>query len=211
MKGKWTYYSARETAWIKRMRRLPRKLAWARFCEVFGRTDVNADNFKSLCTRRGWRTGRDGCFKPGLQPWNTGKKMAYNANSARTRFKKGGVPPNAKYLGYERRTKDGYIEVSVAETNPHTGYERRFVLKHRRLWEQKNGPVPRGMCLKAIDGNRLNTDPVNWELIPRSILLTLNRNAELHYDSAAPEIRPSIMAIAKLKHARFAAQRRVRK
>jgi hypothetical protein len=77
--------------------------------------------------------------------------MPYNANSAATQFKKGGVPPNAKFLGYERVSKDGYIEISINQKNPHTGYERRFVLKHKYLWETQNGPVPAGMCLKCLD------------------------------------------------------------
>lgn len=129
--------------------------------------------------------------------------MPYNANSARTQFHKGHLPHNTKYLGHERLTKDGYIEISVAERNPHTGFERRYVLKHKREWEKKNGPVPKGMCLKALDGNRLNVDPDNWELIPRTMLLLMNRDARLDYQTADPEVRPTIMAIARLRNARF--------
>ena len=95
---------------------------------------------------------------------------------------------------------DGYVEISVAETNPHTGYERRYVLKHVWLWEKQHGPVPDGMCLKCIDSNRLNTDPSNWELIPRWMLPLLGARSALKYDQAEPELKPAVMAIAKLKH-----------
>ena len=66
---------------------------------------------------------------------------------------------------HERTSKDGYVEISVDQVNPHTGYERRFVHKHRHLWEQANGPLPDGMCLKCLDGDKTNTAPLNLSLI----------------------------------------------
>lgn len=204
MKGRGIPYSPKELAWIKRRCAMPRREAHALFCRTFGRSDISLDNFKSLCTRQGWRTGRTGHFAKGGRPHNLGKQMPYNANSARTQFKKGGLPHNAKSLGHERVSKDGYVEISVAETNPHTGYGRRYVLKHRHLWEQRNGPVPEGHVLKAIDGNRLNTDPSNWTLIQRSLLPFLNGHRGPNYDQAAPAVKPAILTLAQLKRARFA-------
>ena len=46
------------------------------------------------------------------------------AKTKATRFKKGHVPKNHKPVGYERITRDGYIEVKTAEPNV-------FELKHR--------------------------------------------------------------------------------
>nr|WP_282576146.1 HNH endonuclease [Sinorhizobium meliloti] len=54
--------------------------------------------------------------------------------------------------------------ISIDQKNPHTGFERRYVLKHRYLWEQKNGPLPAGTRLRCLDGDRQNTDPSNWEV-----------------------------------------------
>lgn len=125
--------------------------------------------------------------------------MPYNANSARTQFKKGGLPLNTKYAGHERVSKDGYVEISVKQTNPHTGYERRYVLKHRWQWEKKHGPIPAGMVLKC-KGDHLNTDPSNWELIPRGVLPRLNGRFGRGYDEAPAEVKPAIMAVAKLEH-----------
>lgn len=196
-------YTPKELAWIKKHCSMPRREARAVFCRKFSRSDVSLDNFKHLCTRKGWTTGRTGCFSKGVIPHSLGKKMAYNANCAKTQFKKGGLPPNTKYLGHERVTVDGYVEISIADTNPRTGYSRRYVLKHRHLWEQQHGPVPDGYILKCLHGNRLNTDPSNWTPIPRGLLPFLNGHRGPNYDQAAPEVKTAILTLAKLKRARF--------
>lgn len=199
-KGRSIPYSKIELKWIYNNRAMPRSAAHAAFCGTFRRSDVSADNFKALCARKGWKTGRDGRFQTAHAPWNQGKEMPYNANCARTQFKKGNLPHNTKFLGHERISKDGYIEISVAQRNPHTGFERRYVLKHKHLWEQENGPVPAGMCLKSKDGNRSNTDPSNWVLIPRGMLTRMNGFRGPNYQTAEPEVKPVIMTLAKLCH-----------
>jgi len=199
MRGHWVRYTARQLAFIKRHRKLPHRELHAAFVKRFKRRDVSLDNIKSLCWRKGWKTGRNGRFEKGFIPYNKARKMPYNANSARTQFKKGQQPRNTKWAGHERLSKEGYVEISVEQTNPHTGFERRYVLKHRHLWEQKHGPVPEGMVLKC-KGDRLNTDPSNWELIPRAMLPRLNGRFGREYDRAPDEIKPTIMAVAKLEH-----------
>lgn len=203
-KGRWISYSLNELLWIKTHCAMPRREAHTLFCKQFARADVSPENFKSLCTRNGWSTGRTGRFFNGHQPHNVGKQMPYNANSARTRFKAGNLPHNTRYLGHERVTKDGYVEISISKTNPYTGYERRYVLKHKYLWELQHGPVPAGHVLKRLDGNRLNTHPSNWTLIPRGLLPFLNGHRGLNYDQAAREVKPVIMTLAKLKYVRYA-------
>jgi hypothetical protein len=203
VKGQSIPYSADELAWIEARKTWVRTELAAAFREQFGREDVRTMHLHALCKRKGWATGRNGCFAPGQTPFNKGAKMPFNPNSAATRFKKGNLPHNTHYLGHERVSKEGYVEISVAEANPHTGYERRYVLKHRHLWEQANGPLPDGMCLKCLDGDRANTDPANWEAIPRAILPRLNGGrfkTTLAFDEAHPELRPTILAIAKLDH-----------
>lgn len=199
-KGKTIRYSEVELKWIKANRTMVRRESYSAFCAKFGRSDVSLINFNALCKRKGWKTGRDGRLRRGNLPWNKGKKMPFHANSARTQFKKGHLPHNTKFLGHERISKDGYVEISVAETNPHTGFERRYVLKHKYLWEQENGAVPAGMVLKSKDGNRLNTDPSNWVLIPRGMLTRMNGFRGPNYQTAHPEVRPAIMTLARLRH-----------
>ncbi|WP_319532840.1 HNH endonuclease signature motif containing protein [uncultured Cohaesibacter sp.] len=201
MKGKRIDYSAEELAWIEANKTRVRKEAHAEFVVVFGRQDVSFSNYHSLCKRKGWFTGRTGRIEKGNVPLNKGKKMPFNANSARTQFKKGQLPHNTKYLGHERVSVDGYVEISVNETNPHTGYERRYVLKHRHLWELEHGPLPDGMCLKCLSDDKQNCDPSNWEMVPRGLLPRLNGKSGRNYDHAEPELKPVIMAVARLEHA----------
>ena len=201
MKGRAIPYADDELDFIEETAAFPRREAHAAFCALFGRSDVSLENYKHVCKRNGWLTGRTGCFPKGHEPANKGKKMPFNANSARTQFKTGNLPHNTKYLGHERVSRDGYVEISVAETNPYTGFERRYVLKHVHRWERENGPVPDGMCLKCLNGDRTNTDPSNWELIPRALLPRLDGRFGRGYETAAPELKPSIMAATKVEHA----------
>jgi hypothetical protein len=204
-KGRSTAYTSAELSFIARRKKMQRRKLYAAFVQAFGRS-VSFGAFMALCKRKGWRTGRTGCFEKGSVPANKGKKRPYNANSARTQFKKGQSPRNTKYAGHERVSKDGYVEISIKQRNPHTGFERRYVLKHRWLWEQKNGPVPEGMALKC-KGNRLDTDPSNWELVARGLLPRLNGRSGRNYDDAPVELKPTIMAVAKLEQRLYETRR----
>lgn len=203
-----TKYSKAERMFLRRRQGMPRRELHAAFVEKFQRA-ISVEAFKALCDRLGLRTGRTGRFEKGIVPANKGRKMPYNANSARTQFKKGQLPRNTKYAGHESLSKDGYVLISVNETNPHTGFERRYVLKHRWLWEQRHGVVPKGMALKC-KGDRLDTDPSNWELVPRGLLPRLNGKSGRGYDAAPDELKPTIMAVAKLEHQLSETRRRRR-
>lgn len=201
MKGHPISYSAAELAFIRRRAKMKRTDLHQAFSARFGRSDVSLSNLIALCKRRGWFTGRTGCFEQGIVPHNKGKPhpAGRSGGAAKNHFRKGHLPHNTKYLGHERIAKDGYVEISVAETNPHTGFERRYVLKHKWLWEQKNGPLPEGMALKCL-GDRTNTDPSNWVAVPRALLPRLNGRYGRDYDAAPAELKPTILAVAQLEH-----------
>ncbi len=211
MKGRQIRYTADELAFIQSVSKWARDKALQAFSQKFGRDDVSLQNFNALCKRKGWMTGRTGCFAKGSVPHNKGVpcpegKGGRHPNARKTQFRKGNEPHNTRHLGFERiDPKDGYVYVSIAETNPHTGYERRFVLKHLHLWEAANGKLPEGYCLKCLGDDRTNCDPSNWEAIPRALLPRLaggNRyRRHLAFDEAAPELKPTVMAIAKLEYA----------
>jgi hypothetical protein len=197
--GRHWRYSAAELAWLEERSKLPIPDLHRAFVDQFARLDVTPAKLLSLRKRMGWRTGRTGQFPKGGVSHNKGKKMPFNANTARTQFKGGQLPHNTKWLGHERVDGNGYVVISIGETNPHTGFERRYVLKHKYLWEQANGPIPTGMCLKCL-GERQDSDPSNWELVPRGLLPRLNGKSGRNYDAAPAELKPTIMAIAKLEH-----------
>lgn len=205
--GRHLKFSAAEIEWLRANRTMPIGEYRQMFCAAFGRNDVSKRMLHALRKRKGWKTGRTGQFVKGAAPLNKGKKCppgkgGRHPNARRTQFKRGQLPHNTHYLGHERVSKGGYIEISVAETDPHTGFERRYVLKHRWLWEKEHGSVPDGMVLKCkVD--RLNTEPSNWFLLPRAVLPRLNggpHKKKLAYDDAPAEIRPTILAVALLGH-----------
>lgn len=107
-------------------------------------------------------------FTKGHRPFNKGKKgaeyisEASKAKMARTQFAKGTVPPNHKPVGYERISKDGYIEVKTGEGM------QQFRAKHHIIWEQHFGPIPKGNIVVFKNRDPLNVSPDNLECITRA-------------------------------------------
>lgn len=102
-------------------------------------------------------------FTNGHVPHNKGKKMPPEVYSkvAGTMFKKGHTPVNHRDVGSERVSVDGYIEIKVAEPN-------RWRLKHRVIWEQHNGEIPKGFNVQFKNHNPLDCRIENLYLISRS-------------------------------------------
>lgn len=70
-----------------------------------------------------------------------------------------------------------------------------WIQKHVLLWEQANGPIPKGHCLIFLDGNRSNIALDNLELISRSTLLTLNKQGLISNDA---DVTRTSIQVAKL-------------
>lgn len=200
MKCRRIEYFADELAWIEARKEMPRRELHAMFVARFERDDVSLDNFRALCKRRGWMTGRSGHFPAGVPSWSAGRKGLRHAGSEKGWFAKGNRPHTWRGAGHEMvDPKDGYVWMIVDEVNPHTGSATRRVMKHRWLWERANGSVPEGHVLKCLDGDRTNTDPANWTAVPRALLPRLNGKCGRNYDAAEPEVKPAIMAVARLE------------
>ncbi len=202
MKGRRIEWTADELAWIEANRQLARQEIYTGFCKRFGRTDVSPGALAGLCRRRGWLTGRTGRFPKGHSPANKGKKMPFNTNSAAHRFKPGNRSGMAnrlyKPVGTERVTQEGYVERKIHDGLP---LQSRWRAVHLIEWEKANGKLPEGMCLKCLDGNRANIAASNWTAIPRALLPRLCGKSGRDFDHAAPEVKPAIMAVARLEHA----------
>ena len=217
MKGRSIPYSADEMAWLEFNREKVIGEYHRAFCERFGRADVTAGHLHALRKRKGWKTGRSGCFEKGAAPHNKGKPCApgrggRHPNSRRTQFTKGerrGVAVRLyKPVGTERVSKDGYIERKIHDGMP---LQSRWRAVHLIRWEEANGPLQEGHCLKCLDGDKSNTEPSNWASVPRALLPRLaggNRYRRvLAYGDASPEVRPVLLAVAELEHRARAARR----
>ncbi len=210
MKGRAIIYTDAEISWLEANQTMVISDYHAAYVAAFGRDDVSLVNLHSLRKRKGWKTGRTGCFVKGQTPINKGKKCApgtggRHPNARATQFKNGersGVAAKLwKPVGTERVTCDGYIERKINNDMP---LQARWKQVHRINWEAVNGPIPEGFVLKCLDGNHGNTDADNWEVVHRGVLARLNGGRfrkTLPYDAAPEELKPLVMASAKLKHA----------
>lgn len=133
--------------------------------------NITSRTIKSYKANNNLNSGLTGKFRKGQTPHNKGKKMPKEVYEKvkHTMFAKGNVPPNHRPVGSERISKDGYIEVKVAEPN-------KWRLKQRVVYEEAKGKIPEGCTIIFLDGNKRNFDIDNLRCITRSELLYLNCN-----------------------------------
>jgi hypothetical protein len=187
MKGQQIDYSVDELVFIENNRTLPRRDLHKQFCIKFKRNDINQTNISALCKRKGWSTGRSGCFEKKQTPWNLGKKGYMGPNV--TTFKKGNRPSNWKPLGTERTNKDGYIEIKTKEP-------KTWKFKQRVIWEKENGSVKKGHIIIFLDGDKENSDIANLYQISRAVNSQLNRDG---YGNLTGNLRMSAAIMKKLE------------
>lgn len=109
-------------------------------------------------------------FKPGTTPFNKGMKLHEFMSKDKIKkvlsssFKKGNKPMNTKHDGCIsiRKDKNGrsykWIRIS----------ERNWQMLHVNIWIKNNGAIPEGMIITFIDGNSLNTELSNLQLVSNS-------------------------------------------
>ena len=149
-----------------------RQIAWHRtneeirtmLNEKFG-TEYTYKQVKALKNNHKIQSGLTGQFEKGHKPWTKGKsinEICYKPESyARWdshHWYKGNRPYNAVPVGTETVDKYGYIKVKVAEPNV-------WDFKHRIIYEKAYGPIPKGMLVALIDGDKTNLSPENMMLI----------------------------------------------
>jgi len=143
------------------------------FNRKFGTSlDKQIKNFKKNHNLDSGLTGR---YEKGNVPYNKGKKwdeyMTKEAQekSKRTTFKKENIPHNYRPVGSERINADGYIEVKIADPN-------KWEMKHRVIYEEYYGTIPKGYNVMFADGNKLNLEIDNLILVSKSEDLIMNKN-----------------------------------
>ena len=134
-----------------------------------------------------------GRFEKGQISWNKGKKMSPSQykKCAATMFKKGNTPANARTIGSERVDKDGYILIKIQ--NGHKN--KNWIRKHRYLYEQAYGKVPKGYKVIFADGDIRNFDLNNLILVSDAEELIMNRNKLFKEDT---ELTKAGVVVAKL-------------
>lgn len=70
--------------------------------------------------------------------------------------------------------------------------------KHRLMWEELFGPIPKGSVLLPLNGDKFDFDPFNWVMLTQSMA---NRLRQSPFFDGPPELRPAIFAAARLKQA----------
>ena len=98
-------------------------------------------------------------FSQGHTPWNKGMK-GLDIGGKETQFKKGHVPHNHKSVTSERIDEDGYTYIKIADP-------RKWVLKHRHIYEQHHGTLEPHMVVTFRDRNISNFDIDNLEAITK--------------------------------------------
>ena len=119
--------------------------------------------------------GLTGRFKKGNIPHNKGKKGVCAKGCEKTWFEEGHLPHNTKPVGYERITKDGYIEVKIKMRPSHPNCNDNFKAKHHIVWEEAHGPILKGYKLTFLDGDKQNCSLENLALITNAEHLELTR------------------------------------
>ncbi|WP_417441940.1 HNH endonuclease signature motif containing protein [Idiomarina sp.] len=193
-KGKLRAFTEEQKQWIENAYK---KMSLAEMTLAFNkRFGLSKTESQIRCFTRNHkiRSGRTGCFEKGREPANKGiKGWQAGGRSNQTQFRKGNVPHNHQPVGTEVTDRDGYRKVKVSEPN-------KWAFVHRLAWEKHNGPIPEGQFVRFIDGNSKNCDIENLTLVDRGAHAILNRwSAPL--SESNPDLRPSIIGIAKLQSA----------
>ena len=130
---------------------------------------------------------KDSRIKPGSTSWNKGKRLidimspeAIKASSFH-RFKKGQLPHNTKKVGdvvIQGKGGFNYQYIKLA----HKYWRPVHILN----WEKINGKVPEGMIVVFKDGNSMNCEPYNLELITKEE--NMKRNTIHRYPDELKEV-----------------------
>jgi hypothetical protein len=140
-----------------------------KMAEALRRTHTSVSSYMK---KYGIKNGNDGRFVKGQKAWNKEVKGCLSQNS--TSFKKGSTPANTKY--------DGAISLRQKKGDPPYKYIRvskgKWELLHRYIWKQANGPIDKGYIITFKDGDSLNCDLSNLEMISMKENVLRNSNRE---------------------------------
>ena len=174
-----------------------------RLNEKFGACYTPAQ-VKGYYGNHGLNSGVTGYFEKGHEPPNKGKKGYCAPGCEKGHFPKGNLPANTKPIGYERVSKDGYVEVKVRMRPSRKDCNDNFVAKHRLIWEQHHGPIPEDSVVIFKDGDKTNFDPSNLALVTKAERLDMTRH---NLFSSDPALTETGIMVARLRTTVFKKRR----
>jgi hypothetical protein len=118
---------------------------------------------------------KPGCFRKGHTTWNKGIPFESRGRSPVTQFKTGGVPPNTQPIGTEVVDSYGYRKRKVRDDKPGGKAYRNWRFVHVIVWEQHNGPLPKGQLVRFRDSDITNFAPGNLVALTRGENAVINR------------------------------------
>ena len=128
------------------------------------KTNYNDKDIYNAKRRYKLKSGVDCTYKKGNKAHNKGKKWndympkRSQENSKKTQFKKGYKPHNWLPVGSEWINEKGYVYIKIKEPND-------WQLKHRYIYEQHYGKIPKGYCVIFLDTNKKNFKLNNLQLV----------------------------------------------
>lgn len=137
--------------------------------------------------RNNLHSGLTGRFEKGQTPHNKGKKYP-NMPKNSGQFKKGNRPPNYVPVGTINYTTDGYPKEKIGEPN-------QWVLKHRKVWEDHHGSIPKGYSIVFLDGDKTNYDISNLACLSKNEIARMNQN---HLFTSDADLTKSGIGLTKL-------------
>ena len=102
-------------------------------------------------------------------------------------FKKGNIPYNKRPI-FSERIREGYIEIKVSDPSV-------WESKHRYIYTQKHGEIPKGYKVTFADGNKRNFDINNLILIKSGESMAM---CNIGLYSKNPEITKTGLLLAKM-------------
>lgn len=193
--------------WLRDNRRRCTLAETARDLNAHFDTDVTLRAVANICARHGICGSRDGRFRPGHRPWNTGMAgLDIGGDSARYRFRPGHQPHSTEPVGTYVQGSDGYWKLKVRETTRAGESRRNWCYVHRLTWEAVHGPVPRGHVIVFFDADPNNCLEIdNLACIDRATLIRLNQLGWSNLND--PAARRAMIEVARLS---ITAHRRAR-
>ncbi len=168
------YYTEEERKFLKEF--IPghtRKEIQKAFNDRFG-CNVSVSAIGHYMNRNKIKNGFTGRFQKGNIPANKGKKWSNTKKRCP--------------VGSEFVNSLGYIQIKIAEPN-------KWVAKHRYVWENANGSIPKGYMVSFRDNNKQNVNINNLMLVSMAQGAVINR----YLGKCTGEMKDTALLLADLK------------